>query len=367
VKTLPFLTADLPGLPGRLRTIDDDFLVDELPAYELSGVGEHLYLRFEKRGLTTHEAVRRLCRALDVDPRGAGTAGLKDRHAVTRQWMSVPCRDDARAQAIGETVEGVRVLTITRHGNKLRTGHLRGNRFVLRLRDVPEGREAEAGTLLARLAHEGVPNYYGEQRFGRDAQNAADARRFIVDGERPPRDPFRRKLLVSALQSELFNEVLAARVADGLLARAVDGDLLRKEDSGGLFTTDDQADAEARVAAFEVSATGPMFGARMRWPEREARAREERVLHEAGLTEAHLERFARDGEGTRRPLRIRPTDVEAEVAAPGEVVLRFTLPKGAYATVLVREITKAEPESAATSGAGDDSATGDAHPSPDAD
>ncbi len=366
MKTLPFLTEDLPGLPGRLRTTDDDFVVDEIPAYELSGSGEHLFLHFEKRGLTTHEAVRRLCRALDVDPRGAGTAGLKDRHAVTRQWMSVPCRDDARAQALGAGVEGVRILAITRHGNKLRTGHLRGNRFALRLREVPVGREPEAAVVLARLAREGVPNYYGEQRFGREARNAADARRFIVDGERPPRDAFRRKLLVSAFQAELFNEVLAARVADGLLARAVDGDLLRKEDTGGLFTTDDHADAEARVAAFEVSATGPMFGARMRWPEREARAREEAVLGAAGLSEAHLERYARDGEGTRRPLRIRPTDAEAEVVAPGEVVLRFTLPKGAYATVLVREITKSEPELAATPSAGDDAAPDDAPPSPDA-
>lgn len=367
MNTLPFLTEDLPGLPGRLRTIDDDFLVDELPAYELSGSGEHLYLNFEKRGLTTHEAIRRICRALELDPRGAGVAGMKDRHAVTRQWMSVPCRDDARARALGDGVEGVRILTITRHGNKLRTGHLRGNRFVLRLRGVPEGREPEAALVLARLARDGVPNYYGEQRFGREARNAADARRFIVDGERPPRDAFRRKLLVSALQSELFNEVLAARIRDGLLARAVDGDLLRKEDTGGLFTTDDHADAEARVAAFEVSATGPMFGARMRWPEREARAREEGVLREAGLTEEHLERFARDGEGTRRPLRIQPSDAEAEVAAPGEVVLRFTLPKGAYATVLVREITKTDADPAATPGSGDDAATDDAQPSPDAD
>ncbi len=343
MKILPHLTADLPGIPGRIRATDEDFVVDEAPAYAPSGAGEHLYLHFEKRGLTTPEAIRRICRALGVEPRAAGYAGLKDRHAVTRQWMSVPCRDDARAAALGETVEGVRVLAVARHGNKLRTGHLRGNRFVLRVRDVPIGREHEVGSVLARLAAHGIPNYYGEQRFGRDARNVDDARRWIVAGERPPRDPFRRKLLVSALQAELFNEVLAARVTDGLLADAVDGDLLRKEDTGGLFTTDDLADAAARVAAFEVSATGPMFGARMRWPEREARDREARVLEAAGLGAADLERFERDGEGTRRPLRVRPTDVSAESDVAGEVVLRFTLPKGAYATVVMREITKQEP------------------------
>lgn len=338
--SLPYLTADVPGIPGVLRVALEDFLVDEQAAYEPSGDGEHLYVRFEKRDLTTPEAMRRLARALGTDPRGAGYAGLKDRRAVTRQWASFAVKDDTAARAIGDTLDGIRVLEVRRHGNKLRTGHLRGNRFELRLREVPVGREAEVAAVLARLAAEGVPNFYGEQRFGRSAQNVAEARRWIVAGERPPRDHFRRKLLVSSLQSELFNDVLAARLDEGLFAQAIDGDLLRKEDSGGLFTTDDLADASRRVASFEVSPTGPMFGAKMRWPEREARAREERALAAAGLTDRHLADFVRDGEGTRRPLRVRPTDVAVETESPGVVALRFTLPKGAYATVVLREVTK---------------------------
>lgn len=338
--SLPYLTADVPGIPGVLRVALEDFVVDEMSAYELSGSGEHVYIHFEKRDLTTPEAMRRLIRALGAEPRAAGYAGLKDRRAVTRQWASFALKDDSVARALGDTLEGIRVLEVTRHGNKLRTGHLRGNRFALRLREVPLGREAEVAAVLARLAIEGIPNFYGEQRFGRDAQNVAEARRWIVDGQRPPRDAFRRKLLVSSLQSELFNDVLAARLRDGLFAQAVDGDLLRKEDSGGLFTTDDLADASARVSAFEVSPTGPMFGAKMRWPERASREREERVLAAAGLTAAHLDGFARDGEGTRRPLRVRPLDVAVETEAPGVVLLRFTLPKGAYATVVLREVTK---------------------------
>lgn len=338
--SLPYLTADVPGVPGQLRVALEDFVVDEQPAYELSGEGEHVYVHFEKRDLTTPEAMRRLARAFGADPRSAGYAGLKDRRAVTRQWASFAMKDDAAARALGDTIDGIRVLEVTRHGNKLRTGHLRGNRFELRLRSVPIGREAEVAAVLARLATEGIPNYFGEQRFGRDAQNVAEARRWIVAGERAPRDHFRRKLLVSSLQSELFNEVLAARLSDGLFAQAVDGDLLRKEDSGGLFTTEDLADAMRRVAAFEVSPTGPMFGAKMRWPEREALAREARVLAAAGLDTRHLASFARDGEGTRRPLRVRPLDVSVESEAPGVVMLRFTLPKGAYATVVLREVTK---------------------------
>lgn len=337
---LPYLTADVSGVPGRLRVELEDFLVDEQPAYELSGEGEHVYVHFEKRDLTTPEAMRRLARALGADPRNSGYAGLKDRRAVTRQWASFSLKDDGAARALGDTLEGIRVLDVTRHGNKLRTGHLRANRFELRLREVPLGREGEVAAVLVRLAAEGIPNYYGEQRFGRDAQNVAEARRWIVDGERPPRDAFRRKLLVSSLQSELFNEVLAERLRDGLFAKAVDGDLLRKEDSGGLFTTEDLADATARVTAFEVSPTGPMFGAKMRNPERASAEREARVLAAAGLDAKHLAGFVRDGEGTRRPLRVRPLDVSVETEAPGVVLLRFTLPKGAYATVVLREVTK---------------------------
>jgi tRNA pseudouridine13 synthase len=338
--SLPYLTADVPGVPGVLRSSLEDFRVDEQPAYELSGEGEHLYLHFEKRDLTTPEAMRRLARALGVDPKSAGYAGLKDRRAVTRQWASFAVKDDAAARALGDSIEGIRVLELGRHGNKLRTGHLRGNRFELRLREVPLGREPEVAAVLARLSTEGIPNYYGEQRFGRDAQNVAEARRWIVDGERAPRDHFRRKLLVSSLQSELFNDVLAARLRDGLFAQAVDGDLLRKEDSGGLFTTEDLEDARRRVASFEVSPTGPMFGAKMRWPEREAREREARALAAAGLSEPHLASFVRDGEGTRRPLRVRPLEVSVETEAPGVVRLGFVLPKGAYATVVLREVTK---------------------------
>lgn len=335
---LPYATPDVPPIPAKIRSGPEDFRVDELPAYAPSGTGPHLYVRFEKRGLTTPEAVARLARALGADPRAAGTAGLKDRHAVTTQWASFEVAATPEPPAV--VAEGVRVLEVSRHGNKLRTGHLRGNRFVLRLRDVPAGRVADVAHIVTRLARDGVPNYYGEQRFGAGARNVADALAWIAGGARAPREPFRRKLLVSALQAELFNAVLAERLADGLLATAVDGDLLRKEDTGGLYVTTDLDDARARVAAWESSPTGPMFGARMRRPAAEAWERERRVLASAGLDEAHLARFARDGEGTRRVLRYRPVEATVEAEADGAVCLRLLLPKGAYATVVLREIVK---------------------------
>jgi len=231
----------------------------------------------------------------------------------------------------------VRVLEAVRNSTKLRTGHLHGNRFVLRVRDVPNEDRTRAAALVDCVARRGMPNYFGAQRFGFGGKNVERARSWLVDGGPPPRERFERKLLVSAFQSALFNAVAAARVRDALLDHAIPGDVLRKEDTGGIFTTADLADAERRVQAWEVSPTGPIFGERMRWPEADALAREEAALASAGVTRAHLAAFARFGAGTRRALRVRPANV-ALAAEPDALVFRFDLPSGAYATVLLREI-----------------------------
>ena len=205
------------------------------------------------------------------------------------------------------------------------------------------------------LAH-GAPAYFGTQRFGRDGDNAARARRWIVEGgrapdkpferkllvsaRRAPDKPFERKLLVSALQSEIFNALLAARVEAGELGRIVDGDLVRKEDSGGLFVADDVAEVQSRADRLEVSATGPMMGAEMRWPAREAARREEEALAAAGLTREHLDRFRRAGEGTRRGYRVLVREASVLVEDDGAVRVSFVLPSGAYATEILRELTR---------------------------
>jgi tRNA pseudouridine13 synthase len=327
-----------PRARGRVREAPEDFRVEEIPAYPPIGAGEHCFVRFEKTGLTTPEAVARIARALGADPRGTGFAGLKDRHAVTVQWASFAGADPAGALGLGESIPGVRILEAARSSSKLRTGHLHGNRFALRLH--VEGDHARVGALVDEVARRGFPNYFGAQRFGAGGRNLERARRWLVLAGPPPRERFDRKLLVSALQSALFNGVAAARVRDDLLDHAIAGDVLRKEDTGGLFTTADLAEAERRVQAWEVSPTGPMFGERMRWPEADALAREEAALAEAGMTRAHLAAFARFGAGTRRALRVRPANV-AIAQESDALVLRFDLPSGAYATVLLREILDA--------------------------
>lgn len=333
---LPTLTAGPSPLCGRIRVVPEDFRVEEVPAYLPEGAGDHLFVRFEKIDLDTPEAVRRIARTLGVDPKQAGFAGLKDRRAVTTQWASFLFGDPARLE--GASIDGVRVLEHGRHTNKLRTGHLRANRFDLHVRCEEPGDLDRARQNLEVLERRGVPNYYGEQRFGYD--NLGAARRWIVEGGPAPRDRWKRKLYVSTLQSALFNELLAERVREGTMDGAIAGDLLRKEDSGGLFVCEDVALDRERAARFEISATGPMFGARMRWPEGEARAREEAALARWGLTNEHLERVRASGEGTRRPYRARLSEPSLEPTPEG-VRLRFTLPSGAYATIVLRELVRA--------------------------
>jgi tRNA pseudouridine13 synthase len=332
----PHLTADLPGVGGSLKTEPEDFRVDEVPAYPPSGEGTHLFVRFEKRDLDTKRAVDAIARALDCDPRGAGFAGMKDRRAVTTQWASFEGGDPERALAL--SLEGIRILEAVRHPHKLRTGHLSANRFELRIR----GATPDLGivrAVLDRLGEVGCPNYFGAQRFGHEGRNVERALRWIADGGKAPRKRFERKLLVSSLQAALFNTVLGKRVEEGLLGRWVEGDLLKKEDTGGMFVAEDREEEQGRLDRFEVSPTGPMFGAKMRWPEGEALAREESVLAGAGLDREHLRSFRKAGEGTRRVLRIRPQEVEASVE-DDVIHLQLTLKKGAYATVITREIMK---------------------------
>lgn len=334
---LPFVTTlDAPVL-GAVKERPEDFVVEEIPAYLPTGEGEHLFVRFEKTGLDTEQAVKRIATALGTrEP--PGYAGLKDRHARTTQWASF--HKGERDAALGLALDGIRVLEAARHANKLRTGHLRGNRFGLRLRGAAREREADVRTVLETLERIGVPAYFGEQRFGRNGATLERARAWVVGNDRPPRAPFERKLHVSAVQSAIFNELCAERVRMPRgLATIVPGDLCRKEDSGGIFVASDVDDARARAERFEISATGPMFGAEMRWPEGEARQAEEAALARAGLDTEKLERFRRAGEGTRRPYRFRLG--EPAVSSDDEgIVLSFVLPAGGYATIVLRELTR---------------------------
>ena len=220
-RTPPLWTADLPGSGGRIKSVPEDFEVEEIPAYQPCGSGDFLYLWIEKRDLGAEYFIRQVATRLELPPGEVGTAGMKDRRAVTRQMVSVPAAAEERlGQLEGD---GLRVLNVSRHGNKLKPGHLHGNRFRILVRDVHPETPQRLGPLLERLRRDGLPNFYGPQRFGRDGETGRLGFGLLRTApRREPRSPFLRKLALSAAQSALFNLSLSHRLQDGLL-RTVSG------------------------------------------------------------------------------------------------------------------------------------------------
>jgi tRNA pseudouridine13 synthase len=315
------------------KKIPEDFVVEEIDAYPAEGDGPHTFVRIEKRGLTTDAAVARLCEALRVDRRAAGHAGMKDKDALTTQRVSLPDVDPARALEL--SWPDLKVLEAVRHRNKLKPGHLRGNRFTVRLRELESVDGVIAG--LERIAKEGFPNAFGAQRFGRDGDNADRALAFVRGEIPPPRDAHQRRLLFSALQSRWFNRVLDERVADGTWKTALEGDLLKKHETGGMFLCTDATTDRTRAERLEVSPTGPIFGAEMTRPGPAVFERELRVLSLDGLSFESLSRHRSLGEGTRRPLRVLAEDLTTERTEDG-LILRTTLGKGVYVTTLLANV-----------------------------
>jgi tRNA pseudouridine13 synthase len=395
---LPLLTPDLPGTGGVLKDRPEDFVVDEIPLYPALGVGDHAYARIEKTGLSTWEAMRRLAQHLGVPESAVGCAGLKDARAVTRQTISLEHVEPSRLE--GLTLPGIRVLSAKRHRNKLRVGHLAGNRFEIRVRGVHADAAARAAAVLAVVAARGMPNSFGPQRFGTRGNSheigrallrrewdealallcgrpsplekdprVLEARARFDAGDRaaarsafPPAYAAERRVLdrllqggaasealkvlakpvrrffVSAYQSALFNRVLAERV--GALDRVEAGDLAWIHGKGAVFLVEDEAREQPRCAAFEISPSGPIFGTKMIFPAGPPGARETGVLGAEGLAPAAFDAKGIDRfEGERRPLRV-PVGEPASRVEDGDLLLSFSLPRGSYATSLLAEVMK---------------------------
>jgi tRNA pseudouridine13 synthase len=321
-----------------IRKTTSDFIVEEIPAFPASGEGEHLLLRIAKTNVTTNEAVGRICRALGIDERGAGYAGMKDKRAVTTQAISIPF-DLTRSpdEALHLELDGVVVESAVRHRHKLKPGHLKGNRFTIVLRDLPADDVPGVIETLEHAARCGVPNAFGPQRFGRDGDNPERALAWLTGRSPGPRDRRERRLLFSALQSQLFNRVLERRQSDGTWDRPLAGDVLRKCDSGGIFLCTDEKEDGERAARGEVSPTGPMFGAKMRWPEGKPEVIEREILAAATGSDDPFSRHHALGEGSRRPFVLRVVELTVEKMMTERTALRvrFVLPKGGYATTLL--------------------------------
>ncbi len=333
----PLLTAPLPGIGGRIKLVPEDFEVEEIPAYEPSGSGEHLFLWVEKRDMGAEFFVRQLARRLDVPPGGVGTAGLKDRHAVTRQWVSVPAAAEDQLNRLEG--DGIRLLRVSRHGNKLKPGHLHGNRFRILVRDVSPGAGEMLEAILSPLRSHGLPNYYGPQRFGHDGETLQLGLALLRREKTSIRSGFLRKLALSAAQSALFNHYLGKRLADGLFRRVLAGDVLARWPFGGMFVAEDVSREQERFDRREVVHAGPIFGRKTFAARGQAAERETETLAALGLAPAAFAGFGKLLQGTRRHNVIYVDDLSAAVEADG-VRLTFTLPAGCYATVLLREVMK---------------------------
>jgi tRNA pseudouridine13 synthase len=339
----PVATADLPGAGGTIGPLPEDFQVDEIPLYAASGEGEHLYVRVQKRELNTRDAVRLIAAAAGVPEPEIGTAGMKDKHAVTTQWMSLPAR---RARPVSEWVlpEGLRITESSRHGNKLRTGHLAGNRFRIRIVGVgPEALE-NAGRVLARLREHGLPNYFGAQRFGRGGSNLERALAWLgaeSRGERPRVPGFERKLYASVVQSEVFNRYVTSRIAEGL-GRPLIGEVVRLNGTGSLFVVEDEAREAPRWATRDIHPTGPMIGPKAKAARGRPLELERAAADGLGLGPEVLSALARFADGTRRDVLVWLDDVvvEPDAEGPGALWVTFSLPSGSYATELIRELTR---------------------------
>jgi tRNA pseudouridine13 synthase len=414
-----YLTASVPGLGGRLRQRPEDFLVEEQPLYQPGGEGEHIYVLVEKRNLSTLMAARVLARHFGVHPSAVGHAGLKDKVAITRQVFSIHTPGKRPEDFPMLTHERMGILWTDLHSNKLRTGHLAGNRFSIRIRGVEMTRALQAGAALRILEREGVPNRIGEQRFGYTLRNhlvgralilgdhagvlaallgpaegmpdgQIEARRLYAAGRYEealhaflPQSRTERRVLgvlmrggsaakaihaierteeeffLAAFQSAVFNAVLDRRLVEGTLGTLVEGDLAFKHDNRAVFAVETATlgdELTGRLSRFEISPSGPMWGPGMMRASGAVDQAEVAALTALGVTVEDLDRFGERRSkrlvGTRRPLRVRLTDpdVEGGVDEHGSYVrVAFDLPRGAFATTVLREIMK--PELAGSAGA----------------
>jgi tRNA pseudouridine13 synthase len=341
----PPTVGDGPRPGGIIKLSVEHFRVVELPVTAPSGNGSHLWLEIERSGMNTEYVARQLAAVAAVPARDIGFAGLKDRHALTRQWFSVPGHENDELLVEPLAQRGLRVTSSGLHERKLRRGALKGNRFRIFVLSASN----DDGELLDHLAmtklvntnaqvvrERGVPNYFGPQRFGRHGNNLNHAQRMLCEGQRV-RERHRRGLYLSAARSALFNQVLASRVRDGSWAALLAGEAVVLDGSASFFLADPQdVSLSARLDAFDIHPSGPLIGDG-ETPATDLAARVEITALlgcESLMTGLRSQRM----ESARRALRVRVADLRVDQTAQDGWWLEFSLPAGAYATMVLREI-----------------------------
>lgn len=320
-----------PSSTGDIRNVPEDFIVYENLAFEPSGAGEHVFLQIQKTGENTEFVVRHLARFANVRQRDIGFAGLKDRHAVTTQWFSIwlPGRLDPDWDTF--QTDNIKVLSMTRHARKLKRGALLGNRFDITIQNW-QGDKAKALSQLALIKANGIANYYGEQRFGKQGQNVNKALT-MFKGMKVNRE--QRSLYLSAARSYLFNQILAARVAAGNWDKPLAGDVFMFDQSHSYFKSSPDAEIVQRLQAKAIHPTGVLWGRGGVDVTGDAIAIEQAII---GANDELAQGLVTSGvDKARRTLRINVEDLEWK-DKQSALQLSFTLPVGSFATALLREI-----------------------------
>ena len=339
----------------RFKQTARDFVVEEIPLYEFCGDGEHLVMFVRKKNMSTMEMVGVFARFLGIKDRDIGYAGLKDKHAMTKQYISIHKQHEEALEKFEH--ENIKILSKVYHNNKIRIGHLRGNRFYIKLKKVNPTSAIKIDEALKNISQYGMPNYFGYQRFGNDGDNHIDGKK-IAKGEKKERNPKIKKLLISAYQSHLFNMWLSRRLEINTLVSSFEatelesllnipleqikklkaqkhpfkvilGDIMEHYPHGRLFDFDGSDEDLERFNARSISVTGLLCGSKVKT---------------SSDTAGTIEKTYNDtinAEGARRYAWVYPTEVEGRFnQVEAQYELNFTLPKGSYATVLIEELAK---------------------------
>ena len=324
-----------PTVTASLKSMPEDFMVNEDLGFDFCGTGEHFMVKIRKVGENTKYVVNELAKACGVTSRQVSWAGLKDRHAVTEQWLSVhlPGKADPDLTEFVATHPGIEVLETTRHDKKLRPGDLKGNQFILRLRDVSDLAEAEKR--FALIQEQGVPNYFGEQRFGHNGNNVVKARAW-GNNEFRVRDKSKRSFYLSAARSWLFNLVVSARLDKGLLTTPLLGDCLavpNRHDCTLVESIDDTLLADLHAGRCAI--TAPLVGDNALPTKADAEAFELSIIDQ----EPALLALIRDNRmrHERRTLVLKPEAMTWKIEN-NDIIVSFALPAGCFATSVMREV-----------------------------
>jgi len=329
--------AAAPVVRGLLRREIEDFRVEELPLITMDGEGSHLWLEVEKRNANTDWVARNLATSAGVTSRDIGFAGMKDRRGITTQWFSVALQEAKDSDWKNWALPDVTILQAHRHGRKLKRGALRGNRFRIVVRDL-EGPLEGIEDQFERVAAQGIPNYFGPQRFGHGGRNVAQGARWLERGGRIQRN--KKSIYLSSIRSFLFNRLLSRRVDLDNWNQIIDGDRASLDGSHSLFPCK-MPDPELvhRCETFDIHPSGPLPGSGEAQVQGESADIEADVLAPYADLVAGLSRFG--VKASRRPLRVVPANMEWDLAGR-DLTLSFELPPGAYATSVLRELVSCD-------------------------